>query len=63
MCLSTVYIDSDGQRDQVMQDVSQMQAQNDGFVLTGLLGEQKFVEGKIKSIDFIREHAVLLEKT
>ena len=62
MCLSNVlYIDSNGQQQEVMRDVAQMEAQNSGFLLTGLLGEQKFVQGKVKSVDFVDKHSVVLE--
>lgn len=61
VCLSNVfYIDSDGQQEEVMRDVAQMEAHNNGFLLVGLLGEQKFVQGKVKSIDFVDKHSVVL---
>jgi len=61
MCLSNVfYVDSDGQQQEVMRDVAQMEARNNGFLLTGLLGEQKFVQGEVKSVDFIDKHSVVL---
>jgi len=61
MCLSNVfYIDLHGQQQQVMQDVARMEAQNSGFLLTGLLGEQKFVQGGVKTIDFMDKHSVVL---
>jgi len=61
MCLSNVfYIDSDGNQKEVMRDVAQMEAQNSGFLLTGLLGEQKFVQGQVRTIDFVDKHSVVL---
>ena len=61
MCLSNVfYIDSDGRQEEVMRDVAQMEAHNNGFLLVGLLGEQKFVQGEVKSIDFVDKHSVML---
>jgi predicted RNA-binding protein len=61
MCLSNVfYIDSNGQQQEVMQDVARMEAQNSGFLLTGLLGEQKFVQGEVRTIDFVDKHSVVL---
>ena len=62
MCLSSVYIDSNGQQEEVMRDVAQMEAKSNGFVLIGLLGEQKFVQGKVSRIDFINKHSVVLKK-
>ena len=62
MCLSTVYIQSEGRRIKVMQDVAQMESNDDGYLLIGLLGNQKFVKGKVKRVDFIDDHAAVLEK-
>jgi len=61
MCLSNVfYIDSDGQQEELMRDVAQMEAHNNGFLLIGLLGEQKFVQGEVRTIDFVDKHLVVL---
>ena len=62
MCLSSVYIDSGGEQKQIMRDVARMEAEAEGFLLIDLLGERTFVRGKIKRIDFIDEHAVVLEQ-
>ena len=61
MCLSNVfYVDSNGQQQEVMQDVARMEAHNNGYLLTGLLGEQKFVQGEVRIIDFVNKHSVVL---
>lgn len=62
MCLSTVYLDSSGRQEAVMQDVAYIEARDDGFVLVGLLGGEKFVQGRIASIDFADKHQVVLQK-
>jgi predicted RNA-binding protein len=62
MCLSTVYIDSGGQQEEVMRDVTYMEAKPEGFLLVGLLGEQKLIKGSVRSVDFVDEHTVVLEK-
>jgi predicted RNA-binding protein len=62
MCLSTVYIQSKDRRIKVMQDVAQMESRQEGYLLIGLLGDQKFVKGTIKSVDFVDDHTVVLEK-
>jgi predicted RNA-binding protein len=62
MCLSTVYIDSGGGPKQFMRDVARMEAEAEGFLLIDLFGERAFVRGKIKRIDFIDEHSVVLER-
>jgi predicted RNA-binding protein len=62
MCLSTVYIDWGGQQEEVMRDVAYMEAKDEGFLLIGLLGEQKLIKGSVKSVDFVDNHTVVLEK-
>jgi predicted RNA-binding protein len=61
MCLSTVYIQVKGQRQKVMQDVAKMEYSNKGYLLTGLLGDQKKVKGRIMKIDFVDERSVILK--
>ena len=62
MCLSTVYIQSKDRRIKLMQDVAQMESSQEGYLLIGLLGDQKFVKGRIMSVDFVDDHTVVLEK-
>ena len=62
MCLSKLYIDSAGQRKEVMNDVAFIEAENDGYVMIDLFGNQEFVHGKIKSLDFVEEHTVVVEE-
>lgn len=62
MCLSTVYIQSQGRRVKVMQDVAQMESNNDGYLLIGLLGDQRLVKGVVRKIDFVDDHLVILEE-
>jgi predicted RNA-binding protein len=45
-----------------MRDVARMEAEAEGFLLIDLFGERAFVRGKIKRIDFIDEHSVVLER-
>ena len=61
MCLSTVYIQSKDRRIKVMQDVAQMESNQEGYLLIGLLGDQKLVKGVIRKIDFVDDHLVILE--
>jgi len=62
MCIATIYFDDGRQRDEVMRDVVQLEAEKDGFLLVSLLGEEKFIKGRLKSIDFLREHSVIIQK-
>ena len=62
MCLSTVYIQLEDRRIKVMQDAAQMEFTPEGYLLIGPLGDQKFVKGRIKSVDFVDDHTVVLEE-
>jgi predicted RNA-binding protein len=62
MCLSTVYIDSGKGEEEVMRDVAEMEAEGEGFNLFNLMGEKRFVKGRIKRVDFVDEHTVVMEK-
>ena len=62
MCLSTVYMNSGSGRTEIMKDVAHLEAEGQGFWLVGLLGEKKFVEGCIQSIDLVDDHFILFEK-
>ncbi len=61
MCLTTVYVDFEGRRQEVMKDVAAMEAEKDGFVIIDLFGARKFVQGKIRSLEFVDAHTVLIE--
>jgi len=61
MCLSTAYIRINDQDIEVMRDIARIESQNNDFLLIGLLGKEKRVRGKIRSIDFIDHHSVVFE--
>ncbi|MBE9502281.1 MAG: CooT family nickel-binding protein [Dehalococcoidia bacterium] len=61
MCIATVYIDTVSGKEEVMGDVVLVECENDGLRLTALLGEQKLLQAKVKSIDFL-EHSVVVER-
>lgn len=62
MCLSTAFVIDNGQREEILNDVAFLKAEGNGFRLTTLLGENRFVEGCIESIDFMNEHSVVFTK-
>ena len=45
-----------------MQDVAEMEAEGEGFLLANLFGEKRFVKGSIKRVDFVDEHTVEIER-
>jgi predicted RNA-binding protein len=62
MCLSTVYINSGTAKEEVMRDVAEMEAEGEGFNLFNLIGEKRFVKGRIIRVDFVDEHTVVMER-
>lgn len=61
MCLSTVYMDSNGQMTMVLPDVARMEASEDGYLFVNLFGEEKFVRGRLMRIDFVDDNAIVLK--
>ncbi|MDD2605349.1 MAG: CooT family nickel-binding protein [Desulfobacteraceae bacterium] len=61
MCLSTVFMHVDDTDREIMRDVARVEAEGDGVWLISLLGEKRFVEGIVRTIDLIDEHLVVLE--
>ena len=62
MCLSKAYLDKNGERQLIMEDVSSVRIENDRVLLSTLFGEQEKVTAEIKEIDFMT-HSILLEVT
>jgi predicted RNA-binding protein len=59
MCLATVYIEDDGQREEVMQDVAWIKPANGGLQLITFLGESKLYQAHIESVDLVNSLIVL----
>ncbi len=60
MCVATVYIESDGGLRELMSEVIRIEVEDGGLRVTNLLGEEKYVRGGLRSIDFWEEHSVVL---
>ena len=63
MCIAKVYMQTDGDPIEIMRDVSAMQACDGGFMVIDLLGRSAYVQGRIRYLDLVEDHIVLLEKT
>jgi predicted RNA-binding protein len=63
MCLATVYIEDDGQREKVMQDVAWIEPANGGLQLITFLGESRLFQARIESIDLMNSLIVLKTMT
>ena len=62
MCIATIYVGTGSQMDEIMKDVISIESENGDILLTDILGEQKFLQAKIKNIDFVK-HSVMLTHT
>jgi predicted RNA-binding protein len=63
MCLATVFIEDDGQREQVMQDVAWIQPVDGGLQLTTFLGESRLFKARIESINLMKSTIILKRMT
>lgn len=63
MCLATVYVEDEGQREEVMQDVAWIQPQSGGLQLITFLGESRLFQAEIKSINLMDSSIVLKRVT
>ena len=61
MCLATVYVESDGKKEEVMHDVAWIKPESCGLRLITLMGESKVFQAKIKDIDLMNS-AIVLER-
>lgn len=59
MCLATVYVEADGEREKVMEDVAWMRPEGGGLELVTLLGEGRRFQAAIKSVDLLKGVIVL----
>jgi predicted RNA-binding protein len=62
MCLATVYIERNGQREELMRDVAWIHPQPEGLELTSLLGGRQLVRAQIQSIDLMHSLIVLEQR-
>jgi predicted RNA-binding protein len=62
MCLSTVYLLRQGEKELVQSEVAGMERHGDGYALYGILGGRHFVKGEIVGVDFIETNEVLMEQ-
>jgi len=56
-----VYVEADGGLEKLMDEVIRIDVENGKLRLTDLLGREKYIQGKLRSIDFWEEHSVIVE--
>jgi predicted RNA-binding protein len=60
MCESKVYLITEEGEQLVLEDVTSLQPEEDGYRLVNLFGERTHVRARIKEIDLLK-HRILLE--
>ena len=60
MCLSKAYIDKNGKRELLIEEVVSLEVTDERLLLKTLFGEQKEIGANIKQIDFMT-HSIFLE--
>jgi len=61
MCETKVFIEKNGKKEEILENVINIQSEEDGLLLKDLFGEQKLVKANIKYIDFMKHEMVLTE--
>ncbi len=59
MCLSKAYVDRNGNRELLMEEVAFVKIEGEKLLLRTLFGEQKEIGADIREIDFL-SHSILL---
>lgn len=62
MCLSKAYLTSEEGEELILDEVSSVENKNGALIFTNILGEEREVEGVIRSIDFM-DNKIVLEKS
>jgi predicted RNA-binding protein len=61
VCLATVYVETAGEREEVMHDVAWIRPQSGGLQLITFLGESRLLQAEIKSVDLVNGRIILEE--
>lgn len=59
MCLSKVYVERQGKRELLMEEVASVGIKGDRLLLRTLFGEQKEITANIREIDFLSRSIIL----
>ncbi len=60
MCLSKAYVDKNGKRELLMEEIASIKVEDEKLLVRTLLGEQREIGANIREIDFLT-HSILLE--
>ena len=62
MCEAIVYIERDGELEELMEDVVDLRHEEGKILLTGVFGDQKLVSARIKEVKLL-DHKIILRET
>jgi predicted RNA-binding protein len=62
MCLGKAYLEGDGKRELILEEVALIEIRNKGLHLSTLFGEEKDIAASIKEVDF-ENSRIILERT
>jgi len=60
MCLSKAYVERNGNRELLLEEIASVKIENNKLLFKTLFGEQKEVKASIRQIDFMT-HSIFLE--
>lgn len=60
MCLSKLYVDRNGERELLMEEVASVEVGDGKLIFSTLFGEQKELVANLRQIDFMT-HSIVLE--
>ncbi len=60
MCLSKAYVEKNGDRELLMEEIASVEIEDNKLLFKTLFGEQKEVEAKVRQIDFMT-HSIFLD--
>ncbi len=61
MCEANVYLLKDGQEELIMEEVDIIRPEEGKYYLRSVMGEQKMIDGQIKSISLVN-HKIIMEE-
>jgi predicted RNA-binding protein len=61
MCLSKAFLEHDGEREVILEQVAAVSVSDGTLSLRNLFGEQKEIGGRIREIDFLT-HSIVVEE-
>ncbi|MDO5331092.1 MAG: CooT family nickel-binding protein [Bacillota bacterium] len=59
MCLSTVYTVINGSENKIKEYVCNIELDGNNITLTDIMGDKITVQGKLKSMDFVKNFAII----